>query len=190
MGSEHDETLLSRLVSMATSGVQRRVPGGDNQSDHCHNKNDQGGNWTRTGEHWKARLEDKKALLYESSVVERFVPKMLLESLKKKTSERRKAKFSRYHGIVGFFDVSGYSKLSSELERVYSQRKRGANFSTALSDQFSNTRPLAGLGAEELADQLNNTLGELVDLILSSGGDVVKFAGDAILAFWEADKGN
>lgn len=136
----------------------------------------------------KTELNDE-ALLYESSVVERFVPAMLLESFKKNNSKKQKAKFSKHYGIVGFFDVSGYSKLSSELERVYSQRKRTTNFSSAISDQFSNTRPLAGVGAEELAEQLNITLGELVDLILSSGGDVIKFAGDAILAFWEADKG-
>lgn len=39
-------------------------------------------------------------------------------------------------------------------------------------------------GAEELTHLLNNYLGQLIDLIISYGGDIVKFAGDALLALW------
>ena len=39
---------------------------------------------------------------------------------------------------------------------------------------------------EELTQVLNDYFGRLIDLITAHGGDVAKFAGDALLAFWRA----
>src|SRR5262249_30783086 len=42
-------------------------------------------------------------------------------------------------------------------------------------------------GVEELTRCLNVYFGQLIDLIAEHGGDVVKFAGDALVAIWPAE---
>lgn len=64
------------------------------------------------------------------------------------------------HGAVLFADISGFTALSERLAA------RGAD------------------GVEELTQILNAYFGRLIDIIAAHGGDVVKFAGDALLAFW------
>ena len=53
---------------------------------------------------------------------------------------------------------------------------------TALTERLA----ARGASAEELTRSLNDYLGQLVELVISSGGDVLKFAGDAVLALWPA----
>ncbi len=45
-----------------------------------------------------------------------------------------------------------------------------------------------GTGAENLTKFLNNTLRQLIEIILAHGGDIVKFAGDAMIVIWQAEK--
>ncbi|MEM9595475.1 MAG: DUF917 family protein [Acidobacteriota bacterium] len=52
---------------------------------------------------------------------------------------------------------------------------------TSLTERLAHRGPE---GAEELPRILNNCFGPLVDTVLDHGGDVVKFAGDAMLALW------
>ena len=54
---------------------------------------------------------------------------------------------------------------------------------TALSEQLAQQGPQ---GAETISCILNEYFGALIDLIHAYGGDVVKFAGDALLAIWIA----
>jgi class 3 adenylate cyclase len=56
---------------------------------------------------------------------------------------------------------------------------------TALTERLAAR---GSAGAEDLTQILNEYLGRLVDLVTAHGGDVVKFAGDAVLALWEADE--
>ncbi|MFN8458085.1 MAG: adenylate/guanylate cyclase domain-containing protein [Anaerolineae bacterium] len=42
------------------------------------------------------------------------------------------------------------------------------------------------VGAEELTQHLNTYFGQLIQLITAHGGDIVKFAGDALIAIWPA----
>ena len=65
-------------------------------------------------------------------------------------------------GAVMFADISGFSPLAS-----------------ALSERGSE-------GAEELNRLLNQYYAKYVDLLLQWGGDILRFAGDATLVFWEA----
>jgi class 3 adenylate cyclase len=51
---------------------------------------------------------------------------------------------------------------------------------TALSERLAERGPE---GVEELTPVLNGYFGQLIDLISAHGGDMVKFAGDALLAF-------
>ena len=52
---------------------------------------------------------------------------------------------------------------------------------TPLAERLSGRGPQ---GVEELSRILNAYFGQLIDLITAHGGDIVKFAGDAILAVW------
>ena len=54
---------------------------------------------------------------------------------------------------------------------------------TALTEQLSRRGPE---GAEELTRLLNLYFGGIIDAIEVAGGDVLKFAGDALLAIWSA----
>lgn len=67
-------------------------------------------------------------------------------------------------GAVLFVDVSGFTKLGSELRNAHGPEK----------------------GAELLAEQITSVLATLTQLCLDHGGDVSKFAGDALLCVWES----
>eukprot|EP00808_Paulinella_micropora_P008539 g800.t1 len=56
---------------------------------------------------------------------------------------------------------------------------------TALCEQMAKKGPA---GDEHLAEHLNSYFGQLVKTISSQGGDVFKFAGDAILVIWPPDE--
>ncbi|NJN99446.1 MAG: adenylate/guanylate cyclase domain-containing protein [Anaerolineales bacterium] len=57
---------------------------------------------------------------------------------------------------------------------------------TALTEHLAQKGPA---GAEELTQHLNTYFGQLIDLIVLYGGDIVKFAGDALIALWPAFDG-
>ncbi len=52
---------------------------------------------------------------------------------------------------------------------------------TTLTERLAGRGPS---GVEELTRILNTSFGQILDLIEIHGGDVVKFAGDALLAIW------
>lgn len=64
------------------------------------------------------------------------------------------------HVAALFADLSGFTKLTEQMEQF------GAE------------------GPERLASVLNGSLEPIVDCILEHGGDIVHFAGDALLAIW------
>lgn len=55
---------------------------------------------------------------------------------------------------------------------------------TPLTERYSQQGPI---GAERLAEVLNQFFGLLIDLIHEHGGDVIDFSGDAVLGFWEGN---
>src|SRR5690242_1825154 len=65
-------------------------------------------------------------------------------------------------GAVFFADISGFTSLTERLVQ---------------RDPY---------GVEDLSRVLNTYFGQLIELIHSHGGDVVKFAGDSLLAIWPA----
>ena len=72
------------------------------------------------------------------------------------------ARAERFLGAVLLADISGFTALTESLAR------RGEG------------------GAEDLTRCLNVYFGRLIDLLVEHGGDVIKFAGDALLAVWTA----
>ena len=55
--------------------------------------------------------------------------------------------------------------------------------STMLAERLGVRGPV---GAEELSRVLNTYFGQLIEIIAAHGGDIVKFAGDGLLALWRA----
>ncbi|KAM4626854.1 adenylate cyclase type 10 [Discoglossus pictus] len=72
----------------------------------------------------------------------------------------------KFSGVLLFADVSGF---------------------TALTEKFSMSSK-KGYGADRLSRTLNKYIGEIVDHVLVFGGDVLKFAGDALLALWKVKR--
>ncbi len=70
----------------------------------------------------------------------------------------------RFPAAVLFADISGF---------------------TALTERLAQRGPA---GAEELTQLLNTYFDQLIQLITGYGGDIVKFAGDALIALWPATR--
>jgi class 3 adenylate cyclase len=70
-----------------------------------------------------------------------------------------------FEAVVLFADISGFTMLAERLAQ------RGPS------------------GVETLAGILNEYFGQLIDIVHEYGGDVVKFAGDAVIAIWLIEAG-
>ncbi|WP_257454972.1 adenylate/guanylate cyclase domain-containing protein [Archangium lipolyticum] len=91
-----------------------------------------------------------------------FVPASLVRGLLQDPSRPREGARTDGPAVVLFADLSGFTQLAESLER------KGPE------------------GAERLAGCLDSCFAVLVSAILDHGGDVLRFAGDAVLAAWEA----
>ncbi|XP_051883991.1 LOW QUALITY PROTEIN: adenylate cyclase type 10-like [Pristis pectinata] len=67
-----------------------------------------------------------------------------------------------FHGVLLFADISGFTSLT---ETYTKNSKKGS-------------------GADHLTRTLNGYITDIVDHILRAGGDIVNYAGDAMLALW------
>jgi class 3 adenylate cyclase len=92
-----------------------------------------------------------------------YVPALVVRRFADRHEPLAEAESEQFLAAVLFADISGF---------------------TALTERLAGTG--AG-GVEELTELLNGCFGELVELVGEHGGDVVKFAGDALLALWPAD---
>jgi len=91
-----------------------------------------------------------------------YVPDLIVRRLADNPTPPNAPLAERFPAAVLFADISGY---------------------TALAERLSRRGPA---GIEELTHVLNDSLGQLIALITALGGDVVKFAGDALLVLWPA----
>ncbi|MEA3208313.1 MAG: hypothetical protein QOE70_1370 [Chthoniobacter sp.] len=91
-----------------------------------------------------------------------FVPARLVRRFAANPAPLAGPESERFQAAVLFADISGFSPLAERLAQ------RGP------------------AGAEELTAMLNTYFERLIALIQAHGGDVLKFAGDALLALWEA----
>ncbi len=89
-----------------------------------------------------------------------YVPALITRQLADTSASRESPALDRQITAVLFADISGF---------------------TALAEQLAQRGPV---GAEELGKILNVYFGQLIAIITAHGGDVVKFAGDALLALW------
>lgn len=95
-----------------------------------------------------------------------YVPKLIARRLAADPSPITAPDSERFPAAVLFADISGF---------------------TALTEQLARRGPV---GAEELTQLLNAYFGQLIDLVTAHGGDIVKFAGDALIALWPAANQN
>src|SRR5215211_6717367 len=89
-----------------------------------------------------------------------YVPGLIIDRLAANPTPITAPISEHCSAIVLFADISGF---------------------TALTEHLAQQGPA---GAEVLTRELNTYFGRLIDLISLYGGDVIKFAGDALTAVW------
>jgi len=89
-----------------------------------------------------------------------YVPGLIARGLAADPTPLSEPTAERFPAAVLFADISGF---------------------TSLAERLAQQGPA---GTEELTRILNDYFGQLIEIITSHGGDVVKFAGDALIALW------
>jgi class 3 adenylate cyclase/predicted ATPase len=92
-----------------------------------------------------------------------YVPVLIRQRLAKSPEPLNAPEYQSLQAGVLLADISGFTSLTEELVR-------------------SGPR-----GVEKVSTALNDYFGRWINIITEYGGDVVKFAGDALLAIWPAD---
>ncbi len=90
-----------------------------------------------------------------------FVPRWLREQVARDQWQGEAPLLSDLDAVVLFADISGFTRLTETLSR--------------------------NAGIETLTTVLNTYLGLLIAEIEAAGGDIIKFAGDALLALWPGE---
>jgi len=89
-----------------------------------------------------------------------YVPRLIQNRVVADPSPIEAPVAERFQAAILFADISGFTLLTERMA------ERGPT------------------GVETLARILNEYFGQLIDIIHNYGGDVVKFAGDAVIAVW------
>lgn len=98
--------------------------------------------------------------------LERYVPNLVRATLAVDAHALDAPRFVRVEGALLFADITGFTGLAERLAT------RGPD------------------GAERLTEVLDACFHELVAIVVAHGGDVLKFAGDALLALWTVPGGD
>ena len=106
------------------------------------------------------------AVASDAGVLASFLPDRLVRRLLEEPQAAGRAHADRLVGAVLLADISGF---------------------TAITERLAAGGPG---GAEELRGLLDGAFSPLLELIAGTGGDVLKFAGDALLACWPAPPGD
>jgi len=99
------------------------------------------------------------------SPLERFLPDLLRQRLLVDVAPIHEPVHEGLAASALFCDISGFTPLTESLVQQGPE------------------------GVERLSEILNRYFGELIGLVQGHGGDVVKFAGDALLALWQPPGG-
>lgn len=89
-----------------------------------------------------------------------YIPPMVVRRIANNPAGVDTAAAESFFAVTFFADITGFTTLTETLAQ----------------------RGLSGI--EELTALLNDYFGKLIDLVNAHGGEVVKFAGDALLAIW------
>jgi len=98
--------------------------------------------------------------------------------------DRFKATRTRFFGTAVLADISGFTKLTETLAQgSHATQKR----STSKKKKHTSATMMQQTGANTLATIINKIFSRLITIIRKYGGDVIAFAGDALLAVWRAN---
>ena len=95
-----------------------------------------------------------------ADVLASYVPKLIQKRVIADPSPIESPVADDVQAVVLFADISGFTSLTEKLAEM------------------------GPAGVEAIANVLNEYFGQLIDIINNYGGDVVKFAGDAVIAVW------
>ncbi len=95
--------------------------------------------------------------------LKRYVPDFLADRMRDRTEPLREPEMHDFPAAVLFADISGF---------------------TALTEKLTRNNPE---GADQLVGILDRYLGRAIDIISDWGGDIFKFAGDALFAVWKVE---
>lgn len=119
----------------------------------------------------------------EVRALSKYLPQMVIERILSAKTNVNEPMMEEREGALFFIDISGYVKLAAVIDEHIQKRERSLN---VLDTNQGNK--LAGFTGEELRNILNQYFSRLVNIILAHGGDVLKFAGDAIFALWPVER--
>ncbi|KAJ8524461.1 hypothetical protein ON010_g16658 [Phytophthora cinnamomi] len=87
--------------------------------------------------------------------------------------------------------LEGDGDESSPSDKMRQRRQSSAQFSSPSSMSFvhgpKTSTATQGIAVETLTTALNQSLKPVIDVILKHGGDIIKFAGDALIVMWETE---
>ena len=154
--------------------------------------------------------------MYDVDVLKRYVPRVVMNRYLKCPEALEKAELSSFNATLVFFDISGFSAFASQLSALEGEGTSssaesasggpkqvvdGADVlpsrrrSVALNSDpnLAKIRMLAqsstaGFGTEQLMSTLNQTLEPIINIIHAHEGDIIKFAGDAMIVAWETEQ--
>jgi class 3 adenylate cyclase len=92
----------------------------------------------------------------------KYIPNMCRERFAMDAAELKEAELEKFTGVVAFVDISGFTKLSE-----YLVKKHGGDSAAELLNKF-----------------ISGYFEKLVEVVVLHGGDIIKFAGDAMLVVW------
>jgi len=95
-----------------------------------------------------------------AEVLASYVPKLIQKRVAADPSPIESPVTEEIQAAVLFADISGFTRLTETLAEA------------------------GPAGVENIANILNEYFGQLIDIVHEYGGDVVKFAGDAVIAVW------
>ena len=95
-----------------------------------------------------------------AEVLASYVPKLIQKRVAENPAPIESPVSEQTHAVVLFADISGFTRLTEKLAEA------------------------GPAGAEQIANILNEYFGKLIDIVLVYGGDIVKFAGDAVIVVW------
>ena len=103
----------------------------------------------------------------DNSIIKSFIPDTIIQLLaaSKRSGEGQSAVRRSFYGSCMLVDISGFTKLSA-----------------ALCTQGSS-------GLDKLHSAISGYLGKCVEIVYQYGGDVISFAGDAIICIFVHEKG-
>jgi class 3 adenylate cyclase len=95
-----------------------------------------------------------------AEVLASYVPKLIQKRIAADPLPIESPVAEEIQAAVLFADISGFTRLTESLAEA------------------------GPAGVEAIANILNEYFGQLIDIVHQYGGDVVKFAGDAVIAVW------